>query len=225
MLKAVIFDMDGVLIDSEPIHMKAFEILFEQLGLSYEKEYYLQFIGSTTDHMWDTVIKDYGVSMTKDQLMEMCDKNVAKIIGETGYPVIEGVSGLIRSLHEAGILLAVASSSGKTRIENTLSKMHIISCFDVVVSGTEVAHPKPAPDTFLKAAEKLEVEPSECMVVEDSLNGMQAAKQAGMVCVMYEGDNDLPRPDASYADYVIQGFEETDASYFKMIYAHTGGEP
>ena len=89
----------------------------------------------------------------------------------------------------------------------------------------EVANPKPAPDTFLTAAALLNVAPSECIVVEDSLNGMKAAKNAGMVCVMYENSNPLFPVDTSYADYIVQGYEELDADYFRMIYAHTGGEP
>lgn len=225
MLKAVIFDMDGVLIDSEPVHLEAFRMMIEDLGVEFDREYYLQFIGSTTEHMWDKIIKDFGITLSKEELMNRSDENVGKIIKDKGYPVMPGIQQLVRSISEAGIKLAVASSSGMARIIDTLDKLQIRELFDCTVSGEQVVHPKPAPDTFLKAAELLKVSPSECIVVEDSLNGMKAAKNAGMICVMYESDNSLPKIDSTYADYIIQGYEELDVKYFEMIYAHASGEP
>ena len=224
MLKAVIFDMDGVLIDSEPVHMEAFKMLMDTLKIEFDKEYYLQFVGSTTDYMWAKVIKDFNLSLTDDELMKMSDEFVRKINGNSGYPIMKGAKELINNIWESGIKLAVASSSGIYRIEETVKKLGVYEKFDVLVSGKTVKNPKPAPDTFLKAAELLSVSPDECIVIEDSLNGMKAAKNANMVCVMYENLS-MGRVDASYADYIIQGFEELDAKYFEMIYCHKKGEP
>lgn len=225
MLKAVIFDMDGVMIDSEPVHMEAFKRLMQDLEIPFERPYYLQFIGSTTNHMWTKLIQDYHLDISKDELMRRSDEYVHQINGDAGYPVMEGVTLLIRKLHDAGIRLAVASSSGMKRLEATLEKMQVKECFDGIVSGTQVKNPKPAPDTFLAAAAVLGVEPQECIVIEDSLNGMKAAKAAGMICVMFENESLGIKVDSSFSDYIIQGFEELDAAYFEMIYAHAGGEP
>ncbi|MBQ3584891.1 MAG: HAD family phosphatase [Lachnospiraceae bacterium] len=224
MLKAIIFDMDGVLVDSEPVHMEAFKRLAEGLGIAFERDYYLQFVGSTTDHMWNKVIADYDLKLSKDELMELSNQYVREINGEAGYPVMAGAAELIRKLADSDLKLAVASSSGMERIESTLDKLGVKPLFDGVVSGMQVANPKPAPDTFLAAATMLGVNPDECIVIEDSLNGMKAAKHAGMICVMYENLS-LGSVNSSYADYIIQGFEELDASFFEMIYAHMSGEP
>lgn len=225
MLRAVIFDMDGVLIDSEPVHLEAFRMMMEELGIQFDREYYMQFIGSTTEHMWDKIIKDFSITLSKEELMSISDKNVKKINGSSGYPVMPGVKKLICDIYESGIKLAVASSSGMTRINDTLEKMEVKGMFSAVVSGMQVKNPKPAPDTFLEAAKMLDVMPDECIVIEDSFNGMKAAKNAGMVCVMYENNSLGTEVDSSYADYIIQGYDELDTKYFEMIYSHVSGEP
>lgn len=226
MLKAVIFDMDGVMIDSEPVHQEANKRVMEELGLSFEESYYAQFVGSTTDHMWDKMIRDFSLSQTPEQLMEMANRHVADINGEAGYPEIPAVSQLIRKLSDENLKLAVASSSGKKRIQSVLDCMKLQTEFNEIVSGIEVENPKPAPDTFLKAAELLQVQPSECLVIEDSWNGMKAAKAAGMVCLGYENpESAMDRQNMEYADYIVQGFEDIDMKFLEMVYSHTSGEP
>lgn len=224
MLKAVIFDMDGVLIDSEPVHLEANRRLMEKLSLKFDRDYYMQFIGSTTDYMWDKMKKDYGITLAPSELMKMSDEFVKEINGAEGYPVMEGASELIRRLHRTGLKLAVASSSGMERIKDSLNKLQVTEEFDCVVSGLELRKPKPEPDIFLAAAEKLGVLPEECIVIEDSVNGMKAAKNANMICVMYENKS-LGKQDGTYADYILQGFTGIDDSFFKMVYAHVKGEP
>lgn len=224
MLKAIIFDMDGVLIDSEPVHLEANKRLMEKLGLKFDKDYYMQFIGSTVDYMWDKMKKDYGITLPDDELMAISDDFVREINGDGGYPIMEGAEQLIHKLHKAGLKLAVASSSGMERIISSVNRLNASQEINCIVSGQELRKPKPKPDIFLKVAEELNVLPEECIVIEDSLNGMMAAKNAGMICVMYENQS-LGVCDSSYADYIIQSFVGIDDSFFNMVYAHTKGEP
>ena len=120
--------------------------------------------------------------------------------------------------------MAVASSSMYERIERTAKSLGVDDCFDVYVSGEQLKRPKPAPDIFIKAAELLGVSPSECIVIEDSGNGVNAAKAAGMACVGYinpgSGDQDL-----SAADYLVESLEGLETSFFNMVHAHCNGEP
>lgn len=224
MLKAVIFDMDGVLIDSEPVHLEAHRRLMEKLGLPFDKQYYMQFVGSTTDNMWKVLKHDYNITLSNDELMKMSDEFIKDINGTEGYPVMKGASDMIKRLSKAGLKLAIASSSGMERINYSINKLGVADKFDAIVSGLTVSHPKPAPDTFLEAANRLGVSPEECVVVEDSVNGMKAAKNADMVCVMYENTS-MGVQNSEYADYILQSFEDVDSSFFEMVYAHTVGEP
>ncbi len=226
MLKAVIFDMDGVMIDSEPVHLEANKRLMEDLNLNFNPSYYTQFVGSTTDHMWHKMIHDFNLSQTPEELMALSDGYVKEINGDAGYPEIPGVSTLIKHLSGENIKLAVASSSGVGRIHYVLDCMGLQSTFDSIVSGTQVEKPKPEPDTFLKAAELLQVKPSECLVIEDSWNGMKAAKAAGMVCLGYENPEAvMDRQNMEYADYIVQGFQDVDIKFLEMVYSHVSGEP
>lgn len=225
MLEAIIFDMDGVIIDSERIHMKANEMTMEALGLKFEKEYYLQFVGSTTAHMWKTMIHDFDIKKSIVELDAISTESIKKILKGKGYPEVPGVTGLIKRLKDAGVRMAIASSSGIDRIKRVISDLSIEDMFEVLVTGDQVKKPKPAPDTFLAAAELLNVAKKNCLVIEDSTNGIRAAKAAGMTCVAYEIDDDILRQDNNEADYVIQGFDELDIDFFEMIYAHSNKEP
>lgn len=226
MLKGIIFDMDGVLIDSEPVHLEAAKRLFKELNLKYDDEYYSQFVGSTTDYMWAKMIADYNMPFNKDELMYKSLGYIKEITGEAGYPVMPHASELIRRLKQENqnLKMAIASSSEYNRIQMVLDKMQVTECFDGVVSGMLVQHPKPAPDTFLEAAKLLELQPDECIVIEDSYNGMKAAKAAGMTCIKYENADNTQISNEN-ADYIIQGYEDIDLQFFEMVYAHTNNQP
>ncbi|MBQ4069720.1 MAG: GNAT family N-acetyltransferase [Lachnospiraceae bacterium] len=223
MLKAVIFDMDGVLIDSEPVHYQANKQLMENMGYEISYEYYKQFIGSTCTRMWQTIIKDYKLDKTVEWLLVESDKICDEIIRENGYPPVKGAVNLVKDLRQAGYVLAVASSSKPERIEKNVTALDIKHCFYKLVSGEKVENPKPAPDVFLKAAREIGVSPEECIVIEDSDNGVKAAKAAGMVCIGYLNPGSGVQT-LSEADYVVESLENIDSFFVNMVYCHTRGE-
>lgn len=206
MLKAIIFDMDGVLINTEPFHYEIWRKTLKKRGLEIDYEHYKGCIGSTVGYLLDIIKDAYGVDFHGDEeLIQEMRAVKDRMVEESGIPRIPGVPEMLRRIRGKGYIMAVASSSPQIYIERQMKELGVEDCFDLLFSGERVENPKPAPDTFLRVAEKLGVKPQECLVVEDSSNGCKAAKAAGMFCVGYynpdSGDQDLSMADAVITDY------------------------
>ncbi len=217
MLKGVIFDMDGVIIDSEPSHAKAIENALSSLGISLPKEYPYRFIGSTTEYMLKMIIIDFNLSVSVKALNDLYNEALATLIKEEGYIPVPYVIDLIRSLHREGYSLAIASSSTPEEIAAVTDALEISSCFEKLVSGATVQHPKPAPDVFLKTLSELNLEASECIIIEDSSNGVKAACAAGIPVIGYINPNS-GNQDLSLASILVEGFDEIDSAFFEKTY-------
>ncbi len=217
MLKAVIFDMDGVLIDSEPLHAKAAVMALARFQISISMEYCYRFIGTTTRHMYETTIEDYHLQASLEDLLAADKECKDYLIRTEGYPAIPHVCRLVREIHDTGLLTAVASSSTMEEIRTNTAAIGISDCFDLFVSGTQVPNPKPAPDIFLKAAADLGVLPEETVIIEDSSFGIRAGKTAGAACVGFANPNS-GRQDLSMADLVVEGFEEVDVTLLTQVW-------
>jgi len=213
MIKAVIFDMDGVIIDSEPLHYKVFmDYTSSKFGLTISDEEYNTFIGTTNHHMYSTLQKKYTIKGELAQLIEEYEEKCHEfLLASKMQRPIFGVDILVKNLHQNKIKLALASSSPKKSINIILDMFDMNQFFDVKVSGQEVANSKPAPDIFLRAAELLNIRPEECLVFEDSQNGVLAAKAAGMKCIAYYNPNS-GKQDLSRADNIIESFAEVDSA-------------
>lgn len=185
MIEAVIFDMDGVLIDTEPLHYRCWkEILKERYKVDLDYEVYMPCIGSTRGFLRDLIRENYGIDFNNlDEMNAIMKEKKAQIIKEEGFPQMPGVKEALKQLCERGLKLAVASSSPENEIREAMTKLDLIQYFDSLTSGDQVEHPKPAPDTFLLAAKRLGMEADKCLVIEDSTNGGKAAKAARMKCV------------------------------------------
>lgn len=207
-MKAVIFDMDGVIIDSEPIHFYVDQLVFNNvLGMTVTHEYLEKYVGMTNPDMWRDVIDEYGLSRTIDELIDYQLAMKLNMLNETDMKPINGIPELLKSLSDHHIPMGIASSSPRPFIECVLNKFNILEVFDVVVSGEEVPNGKPAPDVYLEAASTLDIPPSECVVIEDARNGVTAAKRAGMKCVGYQNPNS-GNQDLSLADKIVQSLTE-----------------
>lgn len=221
---AVIFDMDGVLVDTEPLHYRINQMVMKEMGHELPYEYYRQFIGSTNTHMWNTLIRDYGLRFSPDELSAMAAGKKEEILAAEGFPEIEGARKFVAGLKKAGLKLAVASSSSPFMIDRMTTGIGVRAYFDELVSGETVDRPKPAPDVFLKAADMLGVRPSECLVIEDSENGTKAARAAGMACLGFVNPGSGSQ-DLSEADYLFEAYEGIDVEFARMVYARHQGLP
>lgn len=206
--EAVIFDMDGVLIDSEPYYTKVEQENFKKLGLEISPGEHATFQGTATDLMWEILISRYSLKKSVSELVELTNSMVVPYF--QSLPEIELMSGvevLIRFLKNNQMPLALASSSYPEVIALVLKKTKMVSFFDEVVDSQMAGASKPRPDIFLLAAQKLGADPGKCIVIEDSANGIAAAKAAGMVCIAYSGPGS-ENQDQGKADFLITDFSE-----------------
>ncbi|MGH4051566.1 MAG: HAD family hydrolase [Clostridium sp.] len=221
MLKAVIFDMDGVIIDSEPTHMKLENETYKELGIKVTQDEHHSFVGATSNYMWETLKNKYKLNQTLDELIEYDRSKYFKYLNsdECEITLIDGVKDLIKDFHENGLKLAIASSSPLDVIMAIAKKFQVEEYFEVFVTGDYVQRSKPEPDIFLFALKKLGVSADNCIVIEDSHNGVRAAKKAGMKCV---GINSgvAGSQDISMADLVINIFKEVDYIKLSKTFAH-----
>ncbi len=225
MLKAVIFDMDGVLIDSEPLHAKAAVLALNSLGIDdVTIDYCYRFIGSTTAHMLETMIKDFNISITFTELYAVYQEMLHNLIKADGYAPIPYTRELIIALYNHGIKLAIASSSTMKEIETVVKSLKIKKYFTKLVSGSNVANPKPAPDIFLKAVSELGMNTDECIVIEDSYNGVCSAAAAGIPVIGFVNEHS-GKQDLSEASVLIEGFEEINHKFVENIYLRAHNIP
>ena len=209
MIQALIFDMDGVIVDSE-LHWKSLEGYFLQSlipGWSVADQG--RIIGLSLDNLYTLLTTEYGLSRDKEEFLVEYHA-IAEDIYVNKVALLPGFLDLVALLRENGVPAALASSSPRNWINLVLDRFDLKSSFQVTVSSEEVAGKgKPAPDIYLYTARKLEVEPGGCVVVEDSKNGVLSARAAGMFCVgLRNGFND--EQDLSAANIVINGFQSLD---------------
>lgn len=182
--EAVIFDHDGVIVNSEPWYRQANHRLFAELGITMTDAELTGFAGMAADRMWTTVRERYGLATPIPELIRREQDLFLEIF--TALPnvaPIAGVAELIGELRTAGCRLAVASSSCRRIVSSVLQRIALLDRFDLLVCGDEIVNGKPAPDIFLAAARQLSLTPDRCAVIEDSANGVRAATAAGMYCV------------------------------------------
>lgn len=212
MLKAVIFDLDGVIVDSEPMHFQVDQRVLAQCGLTADGNLLNPYVGVSNPEMWTDLKEKLNLELSVEDLLQLQSKLKIEVLNETKINAIDGVRELITGLKENKLALAVASSSPRFFIEAVLEAIEIKEFFDVIVSGEEVAKGKPYPDIFLKTAELLNVNPKECVVIEDSANGIRASVSAGMKCIGYANPNSGVQ-DLSNASAIVDSICKINCDY------------
>ncbi|NLI61049.1 MAG: HAD family phosphatase [Clostridiales bacterium] len=215
MIKAFIFDMDGVIIDSEPLHIESDKMVGREFGIELTDEELLQYVGMNDEWLWSKLAKKYKINTAIDEILEMQYLNKIKLLETGKFQKIKGVDELISDLRVKGIKTALASSSAVRFIQSVLDKLELTDSFEVTVSGEDVENGKPAPDIFLRAAELLNVSPKECVVLEDAMHGINGAKKAGMKCIGFKNPNS-GNQDLSNADKIVYTLEGLDYENFPV---------
>ncbi|OGS46122.1 MAG: phosphatase [Elusimicrobia bacterium RIFOXYD2_FULL_34_15] len=216
-MKAVIFDMDGVIIDSEPTHLRVNRNIFKRLSLKISNTEYKNFIGSTNTAMWTFFKKKYGLQQAIPELVKTQVDETIEDLKHSNEKPIPGIVNLLKNLKRNNILIGLASSSPLENIELVLKIFKIKKYFNAIVSGENLKRSKPAPDIFLNAAKVLKVKPEECIVIEDSEKGVRAAKSAGMKCIGYKNKNS-GNQNLSKADLIIKNFRKINIDDLAKLY-------
>lgn len=211
-MNTFIFDMDGVIVDSEYTYFKSKTDILHEAGHDVPVSYQYQFMGITSDFMWQIMKEEFNLPQTVEEYGKEMNRRRDEIIQKDGVQPIANVRDLIKRLSEAGFKLGVASASRKEEIIRNLKELGLDSYFTQAVSAEEVEHSKPEPDVFLHTAELLGSKPSDCIVIEDTKNGTRAAKAAEMYCVGF-ANPDYPAQDLSCADEIIKDFREINENW------------
>jgi len=205
-MTAVIFDMDGVIVDSETYWDRYTDGIYADLlpeGIEAE-QVTAQLTGMNYLEIYAFFRREYGASITKDEFKERYDE-AAETIYRREVAIMEDFTELLGDLQDSGIAVGLASSSPRAWIEHVLDRFDLKDSFALTLSAEEIeADSKPRPDIYLRAADRLEEEPDDCIAVEDSPNGIMAATQAGLTCIAYRSQSNEDE-DLSHADAIVEG--------------------
>lgn len=212
----IIFDMDGVLFDSEPLHVKFEDQYLSSMGVSLTIEQKREFIGLAGYNMWKKLKDMFQLKPSVDDLI-LADKEMRLIYFiENITTPMPGAEELLRKISAVPFRMALASSSQSDLINLQLSRAGFDKFFEQKVSGYMVNKGKPAPDIFLYTARLMNIEPVKCVVVEDSKNGVTAAKAAGMKCIGYSGFHYIEQ-DLTGADIIINDLRNVSEEIIRSL--------
>lgn len=208
-LKAVLFDMDGVIVDTEPLNRKSYFQMFEHFNIPVTEELYSTFIGKSTDGVCQQCIDLFGITeFTKQDLVQK-KRQIFKSLfdSDPDFDLIPGVRDLIENYYKNGLKLVLASSASRQTIQWVFDRFELNHMFVDKISGAELKQSKPHPEIFEKAALLSGVPKEHCIVIEDSSNGIQAASSAGIFCVGYKSKNSINQ-NYQDANIVISDYSE-----------------
>ncbi|WP_179008311.1 HAD family hydrolase [Winogradskyella forsetii] len=208
MLKAVLFDMDGVIVDTEPLHRKAYYQMFEDVNIEVNDTLYESFTGQSTINICKRLVDHFSLTEAPETLVNIKRKHFKYLFeNDSGLVLIDGVLERIKDYHANGLKLVVASSASMPNIERIFDRFDLNQYFVGKFSGADLKKSKPHPEIFIKAAKHTGFDESECMVIEDSTNGIKAAHSAGIFCVGFKSEHSTGQ-DYTLASIVVLDFNE-----------------
>jgi len=206
-IKCVIFDMDGVIIDSEEIHKKAYYETFVSLGLNVSEDLYKTLTGSSTINAFQKLVKHFNLNLNpEDLLLDKRKRYVNFFENDPNLKLVAGVEDIIKYFYEKQITLILASSSAMININRVFNRFNLNNYFTAKISGADLTASKPHPEIFEKAAVLANIPKENCIVIEDSDNGIKAANDAGIFVFGYK--NPLSEGQTlENADFIINNFK------------------
>jgi HAD superfamily hydrolase (TIGR01509 family) len=208
MIQTVIFDMDGVIVDTELVHRYAYYKQFGELNIEVPEEMYTSFTGFSTRNTFQKLKENFQLEHEVEDLI-LRKRSIFNdaFDSKEDLALLEGVENLIKDFHQNGMQLIVASSASKVTIDRVFRRFDLHQYFSHIVSGEDFPKSKPHPAIFLHAASLSTAPKENCIVIEDSTNGVKAAKAAGIFCVGYNSFHSKDQ-DLSLADVVVNHFDE-----------------
>lgn len=217
-LKAVLFDMDGVIVDTEPLHRKAYFKTFNQLGIVVSEELYTSFTGASTKRVCETLIYQFNLSETFEEIAAIKRAHFKDYFyNDEEFDLISGVRELIQHYYKNGITLILASSATMTTINMVFEKFELEKYFSGKISGADLQESKPHPEIFMKAAEMSGENIENCMVIEDSTNGILAAHRANIFCAAYKSLH-THNQDYNLANIVVSDYTELEVDKISKFF-------
>ncbi|MBI4526227.1 MAG: HAD family phosphatase [Deltaproteobacteria bacterium] len=224
-LHAIIFDFNGIIVNDEPIHLELFQKVLEEKGLSLSKDdYYERYLGLDDRGCFQLAYREHNRPLDDSLLNELIERKARLYLEsiQQGIAIFPGVQELLPPL-SSRYPLAIASGALRHEIETILRAMGLRECFQVIVSAEDVTHGKPSPEIFLKALSRLNdasgrsrlISPAECLVIEDSREGISGAHRAGIKCLAVT--NSHPAEELAHADAIVKGLNEVTVSFLESL--------
>ncbi|MBI4018338.1 MAG: HAD family phosphatase [Candidatus Aenigmarchaeota archaeon] len=207
MLRAAVFDLDGLLIDTEEMQYLGWIEILKPFGITFTEKDYISYVGNTAEMNEKLLIKNYGIKAEKGFLLEKRKKLMMKIFRTKPVKLMPYARKSLSFFQGLGVKMAVATNGPKSEVLLKLKRAGIRRMFSAVITIDDVERGKPFPDTYLRAAEKLRVQPEECVAFEDAEIGVESAKAAGMICIAVPTRLSA-KQDFSKADAVLKNLKE-----------------
>lgn len=210
MKNTVIFDMDGVIVDTEPLHKKAYYQHFGELGIEVDAELFSRFTGKSTRNVYQMIKEIFKIDTDVEALIQRKRTIFYGLFdSDPALQLLDGVEDLVKNLHSANFQLILASSAAKSTINRVFKRFDLFPYFSYLVSGEDFPESKPNPAIFIEAQRLSGNVKTSCIIIEDSTNGILAANRADIFCVGYKSANSKNQ-NYELADLVIQHFDELD---------------
>jgi beta-phosphoglucomutase family hydrolase len=209
-IQAVIFDMDGTLVDTTELEYKAWHRMMQEQGVEFTHEEYIKALGAKGSE----IVKNH-LDWEEEAIQEILqnkERYFKELVAQHGLELIPGVKKVLQDIQQIPLKMALATGASRKKLEFVLEKLPIAQYFDAMITADDTQIGKPDPEVFLNAAKKLGVAPDSCIVMEDARNGAEAAKRGGMLCIAItttRGKDQLQQ-----ADLIVNGYDELDIRKF-----------